>query len=79
MRLLRGVIKNFLPANNNGNHFESFSINGVIFRYSGHVIVDGFHQTSENNGPINKNGQQVRIGYTTKDNENLILKLEILK
>lgn len=77
--VVKGLIENFSPSNNNGTHFESFSVNGVIFRYSDYSIVDGFHQTSKNNGPINNNGQQVRIGYTNKDDQNLILKLEILK
>ncbi len=78
-KVVEGLVENFLPANSNGDHFESFSVNGVIFKYSDFVIVDGFHQTSKNNGPINKNGVQVRIGYTFSDDENIILKLEISK
>jgi hypothetical protein len=78
-KVVEGLIEDFSPPNSNGTHFESFSVNGIIFKYSDYSIVDGFHQTSKNNGPINKNGQQVRIGYTNKDDENLILKLEILK
>ena len=77
--VVEGLIEDFSPPNSNGTHFESFSVNGIIFKYSDYSIVDGFHQTSKNNGPINKNGQQVRIGYMNKDDENLILKLEILK
>jgi hypothetical protein len=76
--VIEGLVENFIPADEN-NHFESFSVNGVIFRYSDYVIVSGFHQTTKNHGLINKNGLKVRIGYTKKDGENLILKLELAK
>jgi hypothetical protein len=77
--IVEGVVENFVPPEVGYSHFECFTVNSVSFKYSDYNIVDGFHQTSKNNGPINKNGQQVRIGYTTVDKENLILKLEIMK
>jgi hypothetical protein len=73
------LIENYSLKNINGSHIESFSVKGILFEYSDNVNKNGFHQTSKNNGPISENGQQVRIGYMVIDNENLILKLEILR
>lgn len=74
--VVEGKIENFKPAQQSPNHFESFTVNGIKFRYSDFVIIDGFHKTSRNNGPIIKNGQYVRIGYAKIDDKNVILKLE---
>ena len=74
---VEGKIEDFKPARKSPNHFESFSVKGVHFRYSDYVIIDGFHKTSNSNGPIKGNGQMVRIGYTNIDGQNVILKLEI--
>ncbi|MCE4563172.1 hypothetical protein INQ51_02510 [Maribellus sp. CM-23] len=74
---IEGKVEDFNPAQKSQNHFESFSVKGVHFRYSDYLIIDGFHKTSNNNGPIKENGQMVRIGYTNIDGENVILKLEI--
>jgi hypothetical protein len=74
---VEGVIKNYIAPQKSPNHFESFSVKGVHFRYSDYVIIDGFHKTSNSKGPIKENGQMVRIGYTNIDGENVILKLEI--
>lgn len=76
---VEGKIEDFKPAQESPNHFESFSVKGVPFRYSDYVIIDGFHKTSKSNGPIKGNGQLVRIGYRSKGGENVILKLEIPK
>lgn len=75
---VEGVVESFESPNDN-HHFESFSVDGIEFKYSDYIAIEGFHKTSKNNGPIKGNGQKVRIGYTIKDNENRIIKLEILK
>ena len=75
---VEGEVENFKAPKEN-HHFESFSVKGIEFKYSDYVIINGFHKTSKNNGPIKRNGQRVKIGYTKIDNENVILKLEILK
>lgn len=77
--IVQGEIENFSHRNVNGQTFESFTVQGEKFEYSDYIVIDGFHQTSENNGPIRGNGQQVRISYKVSDNENLIMKLEIKK
>lgn len=71
------VTENYKAPQKSPNHFESFSVKGVLFRYSDYVIIDGFHKTSNDKGPIKRNGQMVRIGYTKINGENVILKLEI--
>jgi hypothetical protein len=76
---VEGEVENFMAPRKSPNHFESFSVNGVDFRYSEYVIINGFHKTSNNGGPIKRNGQIVRIGYMKTSNENIILKLEMIK
>ncbi|MDB4582934.1 hypothetical protein N9164_07270 [Draconibacterium sp.] len=76
-KVINGQIEDFSHRTESGHVFESFKVQGVMFEYSDYIINEGFHQTSKNGGPIKKNGQQVRISYITKENENLILKLEI--
>ena len=75
--IVEGETENFIPMPKGENGKESFKVNGIPFEYCDYIITKGFHQTSLNNGPIRKNGQQVRITYYTIDNENLILKIEI--
>jgi energy-coupling factor transporter transmembrane protein EcfT len=77
--IVEGEVENFMAPRKSPNHFESFSVNGIDFRYSEYVIIDGFNKTSNNGGPIKINGQMVRIGYIKTGNENVILKLEMIK
>ncbi|MDA3891794.1 MAG: hypothetical protein PF517_09040 [Salinivirgaceae bacterium] len=72
-----GRIEDFKAAQESPNHFESFSVQGVKFRYSDYVLDNGFNTTSKKNGPINRNGQLVRIGYARNEYRNVILKLEL--
>ena len=72
-----GEIENFVDRAESGHIFESFTVNGVFFEYSDYIVINGFHQTSRNNGPIKRNGQEVRISYMKKDNENIIMKIEL--
>lgn len=51
--------------------YESFSINGVSFRYSESSVTPGFNNT---NGPI-REGLDLRISYI----KNTILKIEVLE
>ena len=75
--IVQGEIDNFSQTPESGHIFESFTVNGIKFKYSDYIVIDGFHQTYRNNGPIKQNGQQVRISYIERDNENLIMKIEI--
>lgn len=75
--VVEGKIEDFSHSNRGGQIFESFRVQGIKFEYSDFITNEGFHQTSKNGGPIIKNGQQVKISYYVKNNENLILKLEI--
>jgi hypothetical protein len=74
--IVEGVVENYELRESNGRYFESFSISNVRFEYSDYNKVDGFYQTSKNNGPIKENGQFFKISYYTKDAENLILRIE---
>lgn len=74
---IEGEIDHFQIQEINGQYFESFSINNIKFEYSDYIVIEGFHRTSRNNGPIKMNGQYFRISYITEDSKNLILKLEI--
>ncbi len=74
---LEGLTEDFEAPQEGSNHFESFTVNGVKFRYSDYFITKGYHTTSKKGGPIDRNGLMVRIGYTHIDGENVILKLEI--
>jgi hypothetical protein len=61
------------------NKWESFTVNGVYFRYSDNYITEGFNNTSFYGGPIHQ-GLHVRIWYVPGvDQENVILKLEAQK
>ena len=75
--IVQGEIENFTHRPESGHVFESFTVQGVKFEYSDYIVINGFHQTSENNGPIRENGQQVRISYIERNNETLIMKLEM--
>jgi hypothetical protein len=74
---IEGKIENLELQEESGHIFESFIVKGIFFKYSDYIINEGFHQTSKKNGPIKMNGQLVRIYYITKDNQNIILKLEL--
>lgn len=80
---IEGVIENFSPIiPEKGIKKESFTVNDVHFEYSKFEGgFYGFNHTSIDGGPINKNGQMVRITFYTNDiflnNRNVILKLEI--
>jgi hypothetical protein len=74
---VEGLTEDFEAPQEGSNHFESFIVNGVKFRYSDYLIIKGYHTTSKTGGPIDRNGLMVRIGYTHVNGENIILKLEI--
>jgi hypothetical protein len=79
LKIVDGVIENFHPMPYNGHDFESFTVKEIKFRYSDYNSWGGFNKTSSHGGPINHNGQHVRITYYEEDNENIICKLEMLK
>ena len=75
--MVEGKIENYSLKESSGQFFESFSVKGVVFKYSDYGMIDGFHETAKNGGPINKNGLQVKIAYITRDSQNIILKIEM--
>jgi len=79
-KVVEGKIERFSNYNESGHVFERFIVNEVRFEYSDYILGKGFNHTSKNNGPILKIHQEdrrVRISYIRKDDDNLILKLEV--
>lgn len=76
-KLVEGEITDFDPMPSGGHKHESFKVNNVPFEYSDFEIVDGFHNAKSRGGPINGNGDTVRIRYYSNGGRNFILKLEI--
>lgn len=74
---VEGLTEGFTAPQEGSDHFESFTVNGVGFRYSDYIMIRGYHTTSSKGGAISRNGLQVRIGYRQLEGENIILKLEI--
>jgi hypothetical protein len=64
-----------------GHKQESFTLNGIEFNYSDFSSsYYGFHNSASHGAPIKENGQEVRIGYITRDSgNNTILKIELKK
>lgn len=77
--VIEGEVENYKTRETNGQVFESFTMEGVIFEYSDFIEIDGFHQTANNYGPISSNGQHFKISYITKEGRNVILKIEVKK
>ena len=79
---VEGTVQEFEPLPLNGNGTESFTVNGIEFKYSKSALTYvGYKTTAAEGGYITKNGQKVRIRYIYDyiyDN-NIILKLDIEK
>lgn len=72
--IVEGPVQHFVPMPYGGHASETFSVNGVPFRYSDFMVTDGFNNTSSHGGPINGDSY-VRICYDPSDG--VILRLEI--
>lgn len=62
-QIAEGYVEQFQPAKKLG-YPESFTIDGVDFRYYDNVVQFGYHTTQARGGVITGNGQHLRIGYT---------------
>jgi hypothetical protein len=71
---VEGTVQDFVPMPYQGHAEESFTVNGVGFRYSDYVVGAGFNLTASHGGPI-REGLHVRIWYSGND----ILKLQVPK
>lgn len=71
-----GPVEDYHPAPFDGGS-ESFSVAGVPFSYSDHVITGAFNHTALNGGPIHP-GLKVRIRYVvgSPTHGNLIVQLD---
>ncbi|PLY06730.1 MAG: hypothetical protein C0625_08080 [Arcobacter sp.] len=80
----KGVIEKFHPMNKLGHEYESFIVDGKLFKisYTGnnHNKKTLFYTMTKNrNGPIKKNGQEVIIHYIKVFNNNKIIKFYVKK
>ena len=58
-----GIVENFNPMMpSKGNKDESFTVNGVLFKYSDNIASAGFNNSKYYGGPIDS-GKYVRIRY----------------
>ena len=73
-RVVEGPVEHFVPMPYAGHAQETFSVDGVPFRYSDFIITDGFNNASSHGGPINSDSY-VRICYDPSGG--VILRLEI--
>jgi hypothetical protein len=72
--IAEGVVTDFIPMPVTGHAMESFTVNGVKFRYSDYIITAGFNNTASHGGPI-REGLRVRIWHLNGE----ILRLDIRK
>ena len=77
-QIVEGYVEQFRPAQKVGSA-ESFTVNGVEFKYYDNVAQFGYHSTSARGGVITGDGQHLRIGYTHSDRRgNVIVYIEEL-
>ena len=63
-KILTGEVEDFNPSKFGGPKVESFTIKGQLFRYMNFdELCPFFHQTKKGGGPIQGNGQKVKIHY----------------
>ncbi|MBD1575662.1 hypothetical protein HC723_04240 [Vibrio sp. S11_S32] len=70
--IVEGIVENFEPMPYEGHQSESFTVNGIKFKYSDFRVTSGFNNTKSHGGPIREN-LPVRISYIG----NTIIKLEV--
>ena len=70
--VVEGFVENFKPMPSDGGKQESFTVNGIRFKYADYVKTPGFNNAASRGGPI-REGLQVKISYI----DNTILKLEV--
>ena len=58
-----GYVEDFIPIGTDGNNRESFSINGIKFKYSDSTVQSGYCKVAKNGGVVYENGQHLKIGY----------------
>jgi hypothetical protein len=59
---VEGKVENFDPMPFSGHKDESFTVNGILFKYSDFGVSAGFNNSKSHGGPIDE-GKYVRIRY----------------
>lgn len=77
--IVEGYVQKFIPMPYEGHSDESFEINGVKFAYSDYSIQSGYNNAKSHGGVIKGNGQHLKIGYVSYNNENIIVYIEQLE
>ncbi len=77
--VIEGIVENFVPMPYSGHQDEKFTLNNVNFSYSDfNESYYGFNNTKSHGGPIDSK-KNVRLSYFTKNDNNIILKIEVAK
>lgn len=75
--IVNGTINN-LKIETGRINFQNFTVNGVLFEISDNVTNGGYNKTVLNGSPI-REGACVKIYYINKINDNIIVRLELMK
>ena len=76
METVEGRVEEFKAMPYAGHDVERFRVGGEFFSYSDYVETGGFNNTSSHGGPI-REGIPVRIGFVRRQNDNVIVRLEV--
>ncbi|MDD5494420.1 MAG: hypothetical protein PHG36_07110 [Dehalococcoidia bacterium] len=60
--IVEGVVTQFDPMPYTGRKDESFTVNGIKFKYSDYLVTNAFNNTKSHGGPIDE-GKYVKIYY----------------
>lgn len=74
--IIEGYVEDFKLGSSTDNKMESFSINGVCFKYSDGVISGGYNRTINHGGVIRGDGQHIKIAYIDYEKSNQIIFIE---
>ena len=72
VKVVEGMVSNFVPMPPQGHALETFEVSGQTFCYSDNSVGPGFKNTAIHGGPI-RNGLGVRITHV----DGVIVRLEI--
>lgn len=76
VRVVEGIVENFVLTPHAKCSVESFTVDSYRFEYSDGVVTAGFNQTNLRGGPI-RAGLRVRISFVGSETGNKIARLEV--
>lgn len=77
--IVEGYVENFTEPLKESD-YESFTVNDVEFKYQYQTLNNkGYYKTKKNGGVITGDGQHLKIGYYSQNNQNYIVYIEQLE